>query len=209
MNNFAKLLISLLCVFCLSGCGGSSVKIDSSLTKEEAQAVKITEKLLPSGGKIQEYEIITEKLPLAILDEEYKNVRDQVNKARLDYRTCMVRGLEQSAQKNVAILENIQATLIEKIADIETSSPDYLFVLAKVKERNRKDGKLTGVIAIFEPTTLEQVDFIQVTTPLYNNAVMMTQAQKGTLADPDSGSNTEALTSSDPVINFILTSDPK
>ena len=188
-------------------CGGSSVKIDPNLSSEEIQAVVKTEKSLPRDAKIESYEVVKSTLPLALLENEYRNLRDQVNKAKIDYRTNITRGLQQVAQKNIETLQSIQNVIIEKAANIESSSPEYIFVLANVKERGRRDGKHTGYIAIYDPTTLEGVDLIQVTTPLYNNAIMITEALDGTLINPSQ--NNENLKSINPVVNFILNSDPK
>ena len=79
--------------------------------------------------------------------------------------------------------------------------------MANVKEKERRDGHSTGIIAIYDQTNLEQVDLIQVTTPLYNNAVMVTEALSGTLVNP--GQDKENLKSDNPVVNFILHSHPK
>lgn len=190
-----------------ASCGGGSVKIDPNLSAEEARAVVATEKSLPRTCVIESYEVVKSKLPLALMDTEYKSLRDQANKARIDYRTNMTRGLQQVAEKNIETLRNIQNTIVEKSSDLEASSPEYIFVLANVKERERRDGKLTGYIAIYEPANLEQLDLIQVTSPLYNNAVMVTEALAGTLTDPQP--DNENLQSTNPVVNFVLHSSPK
>lgn len=191
----------------LNSCGTGSVKIDPNLSSEEAQAVVKTEKSLPRSAKIESYEVVKSTLPLAMLENEYKGIRDQVNKARLDYRTNLTRGLQQVAEKNVETLQTIQKQIVEKSAAIANSSPEYIFVLTKVKEGERRDGKLSGYIAIYDPANIEQVDLVQVTTPLYNNAVMMTEALNGTLSNP--ASDNENITSMNPVVNFILSSNPK
>ena len=186
---------------------GSSVKIDPALSSEEAKAVVKTENSLPRSTKIESYEVVKSTLPLALLDNEFKNLRDQANKARIDYRTNMTRGLQQVAQNNLETLKNIQNIIIEKSVNLASSSPEYIFVLANVKEKERRDGHSTGIIAIYDQTNLEQVDLIQVTTPLYNNAVMVTEALSGTLVNPDQ--DKEILKSDNPVVNFILHSHPK
>ncbi|MCH5234627.1 MAG: hypothetical protein J1E16_04980 [Muribaculaceae bacterium] len=200
-------LTSFIIGVLFASCGGSSVKIDSNLNSEEANAVIKTEKSLPRGAKMESYEVVKSKLPLALLAEEYKDYRDQAYKARLDYRVNMTRGLQQVAEKNLQTLQNIQNIIKEKSKNLESTSPEYIFVLAEVKERERNDGKLTGYISVFDSNDLEQVDLIQVTTPLYNNAVMVTEALEGTLENPDQ--NTDNLKSSNLIVNFILNSNPK
>ena len=190
-----------------TSCGGSSIKIDPNLSSEETQAVIKTERSLPKGAKIESYEVVKSKLPLALLDDEYKSLRDQANKARIDYRTNITRGLPQVAQKNIETLQKIQDNIVEKSSNLESTSPKYIFVLSKVRERDRKDGKLTGFISIFDPNNLEIVDFIQITTPLYNNAVMVTEALDGSLTNPQQ--EDKDIKSSNPVVNFILQSNPK
>lgn len=206
MKKFYLFLICLIGLT-LASCGSGSVKIDPNLSSDEAQAVVKTEKSLPRTAKIESYEVVKSTLPLALLDNEYKGLRDQANKARIDYRTNMTRGLQQVAEKNIQTLQNIQNTIVEKSSNLQANSPEYIFVLAQVMERERKDGKLSGFIAIYDPNNLQQVDFLQVTTPLYNNAVMVTEALNGVLANPNP--DNENLKSSNPVVNFILNSNPK
>lgn len=206
MKNLSLIFASIFFMMAVS-CSINSVKIDQTLSKEEAQAVVNTEKSLPRSAKIESYEVVKLKLPLSLLESEYKSYRDQVNKARIDYRTNMTRGLKQVAEKNIETLINIQNAIVEKSGSIESSSPEYIFVLANVKERERKDGKLSGYIAVYDQTNLEQVDLIQITTPLYNNAVMVTEALDGTLADPNQ--DIQNIKSSNPIVNFILKSNPK
>lgn len=162
---------------------------------------------MPKSAKIESYEVVKAKLPLALLDVEYKNLRDQANKACIDYHTNITRGLKQVAQKNIETLQSIQELIIEKSVELESSSPEYLFVLANVKEKERNDKKLSGFIAVYDPVSLDQVDLIQVTKPLYNNAVMMTEALSGDLVNPDQDKDT--ITSDNPIVNFILHSNPK
>lgn len=190
-----------------TSCGSGTGKLDPNLSSEEAKAVVKTEKSLPRGATIESYEVYKSTLPLALLTDEYKNLRDQANKARIDYRTNITRGLHQVAEKNIETLQNIQNTIIEKNDNLESSSPEYIFILANVKERERRDGNLSGYIAVYDPTNLDQVDMIQVTTPLYNNAVMVTEALNGTLINPSQ--DNENLKSKNPVVNFILNSRPK
>lgn len=206
-----KLSLIMTCIVAIAlffSCGGgNSVNIDTNLSSEEVEALVKTEKSLPRSAKIESYEVIKSRLPLALLENEYKNLRDQANKARIDYRTNMTRGLPQIAQKNIETLQKIQNLIVEKSANIETTSPEYIFVLANVKERERRDGKLTGFIAIYDLTNLEQVDLIQVTTPLYNNAVMVTEALDGNLINPST--DNKNLKSQNPIVSFILSSNPK
>ena len=202
------LFIGGLIGFLLTSCGGGSVKIAEGLSPEEAQAVIKTEKSLPAGAKIENYQVVTSTLPLAIMETEYKSYRDAAYKARLDYRTNMTRGLTQVAEKNLATLQEIQNDIISKDEALKSQSPEYIFVLANVKERSRNDGNLTGFISIFDPQNLEPVDLIQVTTPLYNNAVMVTEALEGTLANPQPTSPGN-LKTTNPIVDFILKSSPK
>ena len=202
-----RYIISIIIGIMLSSCGKSSVKIDPNLSPEETQAVINTDRSLPADAQIESYQVVKSTLPLEMMEKEYKTFRDEANKARIDYRTNMTRGLQQVAKKNLETLENIQNTIREKSSNINASSPEYIFVLANVKEAERKDGALTGYIAIYDKSNLEQVGLIQVTTPLYNNAVMVTQALDGTLIDPSH--DNENLKSSNPVANFILNTNPK
>lgn len=210
LKSFIKSGLILLLGLIMCSCGGSSIKIDPNLSPEEKEAVVKTEKSLPHGDKMVNYTIVKSTLPLALLDQEYKNMRDQVFKYRLDYINCMKRGLEAPAQKNLENLAQIQNIILEKSAALESASPQYIFVLAEVKERTRRDGKVSAFIAIYDSSTLQQTDLIQITTPIFKNAEMVTEALDGTLANPETFSNNPSeLNSSNPIVNFILHSNPK
>lgn len=208
MSQNAYCLITFILLFIVSSCGNNHVKIDENLSREEAEIVIKTEKSLPRGSKILSYQVVNNTLPLALLDSEYKSFRDKANKARIDFRTNSARGLTSAAQNNLTTLKNIQSDIVKRDSDLMAQSPEYFFVLAEISERQRKDGNNTGIIAIFDPDNLEQVDLLQVTQPLYNNAVMVTEALNGTLANP-TPENIENLKSNNPIVNFILRSHPK
>lgn len=207
----SKSLLALLVGIGLTSCGGGgAAKLDPNMSDRDRKVVEKTEKSLSRGDVIENVSVVTCKLPLALLEPEYKGTRDQVNKARLDYVNCLKRGLEQPAQKQLQILSEIQKGIVEKNANLSGTSPDYIFVLADVKERSRRDGNLSGYIAVYDASNLEEVDLIQVTKPLYNNAVMVTEALQGSLDNPDTFSQDSANVKSDnPVVNFILQSHPK
>lgn len=210
MKNFITQSILVLSMSVITvSCGRSSVKINPDLNETEVECVLKTENSLSRTDKIENYTVVYSTLPLSLLESEYKDFRDQVYKARLDYINCIKRGLEQPAQKQLDILKQIQDIILEKDSIINATSPEFLFVLAEVKENTRRDGNLTGYIAVFDPTTLEKVDLLQVTTPLYNNAVMMTEAINGTLADSQYVNQSSGkMQSANPVVNFILQSHP-
>lgn len=193
-----------LCIGCSNGS-----KFEGNFSGNDLKAVKLTEKSLPGGAVMEDCRVVTEKLPLALLDTEYKSVRDKVNKARIDYRTCMTRGLDAAALKNVETLVEIQNLIQDKSRSLKASSPEYLFVLAKARESSAGKEGIYGYIGVFDPHTLEQVDFIQVTTPLLNNAVMQTEALNGTLANPTANSDGSSLKSDNPIVEFILSCTPK
>lgn len=209
MKKTLNILVALSFLLIMGSCGGS-VKIDPNLSKEEVQAVEMTEKSLSRGDKIENYKVVKGKLPLALLETEYKSYRDQVYKAQIDYVNCVKRGLDDAAQKNLGTLEAIQQSIVENSKNLEAQSPEYIFVLADVKERSRKDGNLTGFISVFDTSTLQQVDLIQVTTPLYKNAIMITQALEGTLANPAKADPSPTdLHPENQVVQFIFSSHPK
>lgn len=209
MRNCWKFIGAFVVLLGMVSCGGS-VKIDPNLSKEEAQAVVMTEKSLPTGDKMVSYQVVKEKLPLALMDSEYKSYRDQAYKAQLDYRACVTRGLTEAAQKNVEILQGLQSSIREKSKQLESQSPEYIFVLAEVKERTRRDGKNSSFIGVYDPETMQQVDLIQATTPVYKNAVMVTQALDGTLCDPAKADPApDQISSTNPVVQFVLSSNPK
>ena len=203
-----KYLASIILMVMFVGCGNGS-KFEDNFSGDDLKAVKITEKSLPRGAKIEECQVVKGKFPLALMDTEYKSVRDKVNKARLDYRSCVTRGLNEAAQKNAATLEEVQNLIREKSKTLEAASPEYLFVLAKVKERSANKDGLFGYIGVFDSKTMEKVDIIQVTTPVFNNAVMATEAVDGTLGDPASTGDATSLKSDNPIVEFILGCTPK
>lgn len=208
MKNEIKCLMVISLMMIFMGCGNGS-KIEENFSGDDLKAVQITERSLPRGAKIEDCQVVKSKLPLALLETEYKSVRDKVNKARLDYRSCITRGLNEAANKNVETLVEIQNMILEKSKALESASTEYLFVLAKVKERSTNINGLYGYIAIFDSKTLEKVDIMQVTTPLFNNAVMLTEALDGTLSDPSAIYDSTSLNSNNPIVKFILGCNPK
>lgn len=209
MKNLIKNIGSIIFIVIFISCSNNS-KFEGNFSGDELKAVKITEKSLPRGAKIEDIQVVKEKLPLALMETEYKSVRDRVYKARLDYRACMTRGLNAAAQKNAETLVEIQNIIREKAETLESASPQYLFVLAKTKERaSNNEEKLFGYIAVFDSNTLEKVDFMPVTTPLYNNAVMIAEALNGTLSNPSSTGDSESLKIENPVVQFIVNCTPK
>lgn len=207
MKNNLKSILCLILTAVLIGCGKTS-NFENQFSGDDLKAVLIMEKSLPRGSRIEECKVVKGKLPLACMETEYKLIRDEAYKARLDYRACVTRGLESAAKKNVDLLVELQNTIREKSESLNSSSPEYLFVLAKVKERTGKSG-LSGYITILDAKTLEKVKTLQVTTPLYNNAVMVTEALNGTLANPTYTGDASSVKSDNPIVNFILSCNPK
>lgn len=206
MKSKIKYFVIIILTGILIGCSNGS-KFEVQFSGDELKAVQITEKSLPRGAKIEDCQVVKGKLPLALLETEYKSVRDKVNKARLDYRSCITRGLNAAAQKNVETLQEIQNMIRAKSEALESTSSDYIFVLAKVRERAAN--KDFGYITVFDSKTLEKVDLIQVTTPIFNNAVMATEALDGTLSDPSANTDISSLKSKNPIVEFILGCNPK
>lgn len=208
MNNFIKSFVGVILLMTAVSCGSGS-RFEGQFSGDELKAVKITQKSLPRGARIEDCRVVKAKLPLALMEPQYKSVRDKAFKARLDYRSCITRGLEAAAQKNEETLAEIQNLICDKSESLESTSPEYLFVLAKVKEPSAIKEGLYGYIGVFDIETMEKVDIIQVTTPLYNNAVMVTEALNGTLSNPMSNGDTTSLKVENPIVEFILGCTPK
>lgn len=198
----------MIIIVLLVGCGNSS-KFEGQYSGEDLKAVLITEKSLPRGAKIEDCKVVRGKLPLALMESEYKSIRDKVNKTRLDYRSCLTRGLDAAAQKNAKALADIQTLIQEKSISLASTSPEYLFVLANVEERGASNRGPVGYITVFDPESMEKVDMMQVTRPLYNNAVMVTEAINGALSDPVATTDAASLKCDNPVVEFILGCNPK
>lgn len=205
-----KLLFSILILgLTMSSCTGVKVKIDPNLSPEEAEAVKITAQTIERDAVLESYQVVTGSFPLALADDALKSYRDELNKARIDYRTCLTRGLQEAADKNLTKIEDLQTILQNSIAENSKMSDKYIIVLAKIKEKKRDDGKTTGLITVFEQNPVKMVERKEITTPVVNNAVMIYQAEKGILVESTVKETPNEITATDPIMEFILSCDAK
>ena len=213
MKGFLRTGYVTIMTLLLASCVKSSVQLDPDLTENEKKAVLATEKSVSHLGSITEYEVFTAKVPAAMFDDKFKPYRDAVYKAALDYRACMTRGLDMAAQQQVERLETYQSDVVALAEEIEGASPEYLIVLAEVKEKRRNEGKVTGVVAVFDPSIMQMVEWREVTTPLVNNALMIAEAEDGMLVECSINTpvDNSAIISkiANPVVRFILKVDPK
>lgn len=206
---FTVFTLSLTTLVLLTiSCSGSSVRLDPSLSEAEQNAVILTDDLLPSGCEITEYEVMEASYPVALRDAEFKKYRDEANKAALDYRTCMTRGLKEAAEGKKRDLETIGTLVNSKVQETEDSGNQYIIVLAKVKEKNRKD-KITGIVSVFDASTLQKIEFREITTPVVNNAIMISEATAGTLVENSISGDHAGTGKGDKITEFILSVDPK
>lgn len=177
----------------------------------EAIALYYVKSQLKRTAEVTDYTMLTAPLSPAVNADAFKAYRDAVNKARLDYSTCQVRGIQMGMDKALATIESAQ-TDVKALAD-QLSLADtvnHVIVLATLKENS---GLTSQLIAVFNPSTIEPELWLPVTTPVQNNAILIANALHGTLLDyamtPAQNLDSLAATVADPVVQFILRSNPK
>lgn len=202
------LILSLLIAFGMASCSSNIAPNDNT---QEGKAVKFVKKQLKKNGKLLDYQIVNGQLPAEVMADEFKAYRDAVFKARLDYRACEVRGLKAAMEQNIAKIEKCQELVKEKAEELTKAQADseHLIVLATVEEKGRAGKFQSHLIAVFHPETLELEKWLPITTPVKNNAIMIVNAQNGTLLNADEDPESLTGKTEDPVVQFILRSNPK
>lgn len=207
-----KLSLLLLAGALLVSCGNSKVVIDPDTPENEARAVNYVADHLSRGQEIIDYKVVIGDFPLALEDGRMKGLRDDVNKALLDYRACVTRNLTEAATQNLAKVDAISQQLRDIIAK-DNSKDRYLIVLARIKEKRLAHGAVTGIVAVFDTSGNKLVEYREVTAPVANNALMLELASRndlGSIIFNDTQLMRQvAMTSTDQVNSFILSVDAK
>lgn len=205
--------ITLISLIVISACGRSNTN-DTNLTPLQNQAVTYVRKHLERGDKLEEYKVVEEPMPAAIMEQPFLSIRNTVFKAGLDYQSCKTRGLEAGMQMAENKIENAkqQALATVDFLNQNIGGTESLIVLAKIKTPRSHDGSLQSLIVVFDPETMEAKEWIPVTTPVQNTVALVVCAQENTLAEYAKEQNHEAalLASkvNDPVLKFVLDAKP-
>ena len=201
------ILIFAFTVFILFSCTGGAPTEGGA----EAMALYQVKSQLKRTAEVTDYTTLTATLPPDINADVFKAYRDAVNKARLDYSTCQVRGIQMGMDKALATIESSQLevkALADQLSLADTTT--HIIVLATLKENS---GLTSHLVAAFNPVTLEPELWLPITLPVQNNAILIANAQHGTLVDyamaPAQNLDSLASTVDDPVAQFILRSNPK
>ena len=203
-----KLFLGLMVLTAvLSSCSGGS---SSGGNTPEERAVNYVKKQVKKEGKLVDYEVVNGELPVALMADEFKAYRDAVFKAQLDYRACQVRGLKAGMEKAVATIAECQEGVksrVEELSKAQTGG-EHLFVLGTVERKGSHSQ--VGIVVVFNPETMEMEKWETVTTPIQNNAVLLTNALSESLLDysMSQNQNLDSLANAvnDPVVKFILKS---
>lgn len=163
-----------------------------------------------SSGNTPEEQVVNGELPVALMADEFKAYRDAVFKAQLDYRTCQVRGLKAGMEKAVATIAECQEGVKSRVEELSKglTGSEHLFVLGTVERKGSHSQ--VGIVVVFNPETMEMEKWETVTTPIQNNAVLLTNALSESLLDysMSQNQNLDSLANAvnDPVAKFILKS---
>ena len=203
-----NLFLSLMVITAaLSSCSGSS---SSGGNTPEEKAVSYVKKQLKRQGKLVDYQIVNGQLPIEMMADDFKAYRDAVFKARLDYRACQVRGLKAGMEKAVATITECQEGIKSKVDELSQAQTgdEHIFVLGTVEKKG--NGNKFNIVVAFNPETMEMEKWETVTTPIQNNAILLTNALSESLLNygmrQDENLDSLANTVNDPVVKFILTS---
>ena len=149
-------------------------------------------------------------MPVAILEQPFLNLRNDVFKAGLDYRTCQTRGLTAAMEMQEQKLEEARHQILttEKVLEENVGMDESVIALAKVKSSKSVSGELQSLIVVFDPQTMEPREWIWVTAPVQNTVALVTCANDNTLAEYAKEQNHDsailASKVSDPVLKFAL-----
>ena len=206
---YKYLLLFLLII--ATSCGG--VKIDPSLSEDDARAITYVDDNLQPGYKIVDYQILHAPKPAVLYDNRYKHHRDMLNKSRIDYYNAVRRGLEKHAEINIARYEAAMKMVMDDVKYQSSNPEEYIIILASTQEYKREKGKLTGIIVLFDPAKKEAVEWREITLPIYNTALMIAEAEKEIPASEAILLNHDAKElreqTDDPVLKFVLSCYPK
>ena len=211
MKQFFLCLIAMAAML-LTSCSSNPA---SSADTPEEKAVSYVKKQLKRNGKLIDYQVVREQLPAEMMADAFKAYRDAVFKAQLDYRACQTRGLKAGMEKAVATIAECQAGIKSKVEQLEKAQADdeHIFVLATIEEKGRTGKIHSGLIVVFNPETLDMEQWVPITTPVQNNAILLTSVANGAI--PDNGMNANqnldslASVATNPVVKFILQSSAK
>ena len=201
------LCLMVLAAGVLSSCSGGSA---SGGNTPEEKAVNYVKKQVKKEGKLVDYQVVSGEWPIELMADAFKAYRDTVFKAQLDYRACQVRGLKAGMEKAVATIAECQEGVKSKVEELEKAQTggERLFVLGTVERKGSRSQ--SGIVVVFNPETMEMEQWATVTTPIQNNAVLLTNALSESLLNygmrQDENLDSLANTVNDPVVKFILTS---
>lgn len=214
MKNILKNTTTVLLFFLLTACGGNkdNNKDDNNLTPLQNQAVTYVRKHLNKGEKLEDYKIVEEKMPAAIIVQPFKNLRNTVFKAGLDYQSCKTRGLDAGMKMAENNIENARLQILSTLKTLEQNLGDSksLIVLARLKTSKSHDGSLRSLIVVFDPENMEVKEWLPVTTPIQNTVALVVCAQDNIFAEyakeqnHDLGFLVDKV--SNPVLKFVLES---
>lgn len=210
---FVRLLLPMMTI--LSACSSKSHPSALSGNSQEEKAVHYVRLHLEKKTELQSYKVVNGDFPIVLMSDEFKPYRDAVYKAQLDYRTNHVRGLQVGMDKAVATLLQCQNEIKNQVENFRQSHADgdYITVLATLRDNNMSHQTEYNLIVVFDSQTLNMEKWETITTPIQNNAILMTGALNGTLLTEGIGMNQNldslAATVTDPVIKFILQSVPR
>lgn len=197
-------------IFLLVACGSKKENMDENLTPLQNQAVTYVKKHLERGDRLEEYRVVEEPMPAAILDQPFLNLRNVVFKAGLDYQSCKTRGLDAGMQMAEEKISNARQQILEteNMLTQNIGNSNSVIVLAKVKTPRSHDGNLQSLVVVFDPSTMEMREWIPVTVPVQNNVALVVCANDNTLSEYAKEQNhaTQMLASKveDPVLKFVL-----
>lgn len=210
-KNYLKICTTFVLLLSL-GCGRVDSGIDgSSLTEEQAHAVRLMKKAMPKRSKFIATPQVTEgAFPVEVLTDEFKSLRDAINKAHIDLRTNQTRNLQlaiEKSQSSLAEYQNEVDNLVDRYQK-EYDRKKYLIVMAIFQQSVNGVNQQSKVIGIFNPDNDQLVKYVPVTEAVVNNTIMIVNAKNGEIPkygfNMGQDLNALAQTVNNPVIKFIL-----
>ena len=208
MKHLFKFLSLCTCLVLFS-CGGGSDTEDANLSPQERQAVTYVKEHLEKGVKLTDYKVVKENLPVEIQEQPFKQMRDMIFKAGLDYKTNQTRNLQFGMDMAKDIIDTCQRQINDILANLDLqATPESIIVYGTVKTKASFEVEPQGLIVAFNPETMEPIDWIPVTAPVQNNVGMIISASTHNLFDyamnQDHDFKKMAESVSNPVLKFVL-----
>ncbi|MCH5232089.1 MAG: hypothetical protein J1E78_00520 [Muribaculaceae bacterium] len=201
-----------VCVIMAACVNSGPEKTDPNLTEQQRTAVAYVRTHLNRGESMESYSVAELPEPACLIEQPFLNLRNDVNKAGIDWQSCKTRGIESGMVANDKKIEECCQQILDLDKELQNKigEKNSIIVMARIKTGQSRDGEPRGLVVVFDPKTMEPTDWIVVTTPVQNSVAMVINAKEGTLDEYAKDRNHDfkamAQKEKNPVLKFVLES---